>query len=70
MNEVRFKNDRDQRISNSHWQSMPRFAFAPDDSAMVVDRHVLPGIAVFAAWLALFGLAAVFISRRLERTGQ
>ena len=69
VNEVRYENDRDQRISRAHWDDMPRFAFQPAALASVAARHVWPGIGVFAAWLALLLAAAGVIAKRLERTG-
>jgi ABC-2 type transport system permease protein len=64
---VSFHNDRDQRISRSHWQETARFGYPPDTYGRVAARHVWPAFAVLAAWLVLLGALARLLAKRLER---
>lgn len=68
-NEVRFHDDRDQRVSREHWRTMPRFDFKPAALSAITERHVWPAIAVLGAWLLVLTLAAALLAARLERSG-
>ena len=69
-NEVRYHNDKDQRITKDHWRSMPRFDLKPAPLASVTARHVWPAIAVLAGWLVLLSLVATLLGARLERSAK
>jgi ABC-2 type transport system permease protein len=68
--EVRYKNDRDQRISHRHWQDLPRFAYQAPAFWQVVWDHVLPALAVLGFWLVLLASATILLAKRLEGTGR
>lgn len=68
--QVRYQNDRDQRISHQHWQDLPRFAFPPPNIADVLEKRVLPALLVLGSWLALIGLAVLMLTRKLGRPGR
>lgn len=70
VNEVRYENDRDQRISSSLWKDLPRFAYAPPTLASVIRTHVLPALALFGVWFLALAIAARAIARRLERSAR
>ena len=68
VNEVRYEGDRDQRVSSALWRDLPRFAYQAPATDTLLRRHVLPALALFAAWLAVLALGAAWAGRRLERT--
>ncbi len=68
--QVRYQNDRDQRISHRHWQDLPHFSFDPPDIRAVVAERVLPALATIGMWLALLALSMHYLGKRLERTGR
>jgi ABC-2 type transport system permease protein len=68
--QVRYKNDREQRISHRHWQDLPRFAYQSPDLEQVVTDHVIPALAVLGLWLVLLGAGMVQLAKRLEGTGR
>jgi ABC-2 type transport system permease protein len=68
--QVKYQNDRDQRISHMHWQDLPRFAFPPPDISLVLKRRVLPALVVLGSWFVLIGLAMLMLARRLEKAGR
>lgn len=68
--QVRFQNDRDQRISHAHWQKLPRFKLEDPSAASVRARHLWPALAIFAAWLAVLASITAWMATRIERTGQ
>lgn len=65
--EVRYHNDRDQRLSSEHWKSMPRFDYRPAPLDEQFERGVLPAALPLAAWTVLLAGAAVRVARRLDR---
>lgn len=69
-NQVRYQNDRDQRISHAHWQELPRFKLEDPPAESVRARHLWPALAVFAAWLAVLASVTAWMATRIERTGQ
>lgn len=64
--EVRYQNDRDQRVDRSHWQALPRFAYQPMSLPQTVKSHVLPALAVLAAWLVGLIVALRLLAAKLE----
>jgi len=67
VNQVRYQDDRDQRISKSFFQHLPRFRHEAIPLATIVERHVSPALAVFALWLTVLVGGAWWLARRLER---
>lgn len=65
--QVHYRNDKEQRISQRNWQSLPRFAPAPRPFADTLRGQVLPSLAVLAGWLAALMLALALLGKRLER---
>lgn len=65
--EVRFEDDRAQRISRDHWQHLPKFSYTPPDLRHMISTHVLPSLAILALWLVALASAAAWIGKRLER---
>lgn len=65
--QIRHADDRAQRLSQDHWQHLPRFRYAPPDPVAMMKRQVLPGLCVMAAWLAALALAGFWLGHRLER---
>lgn len=65
--EIRHEDDRAQRLSQDHWQHLPKFHYAPPDLDATIRSQVLPGLYVMAAWLGALTLAALWLGRRLER---
>lgn len=70
VHEVRYENDRDQRISSALWKDLPRFSYSPPSMASVIRAHVLPALALFGAWFLALAVAARLIARRLERSAR
>ena len=68
--EVRYKNDREQRISHRHWQELPRFAYQAPGVGQVVRDHVIPALAMLGFWLVLLASAMVLLAKRLEGAGR
>lgn len=68
--QVRYHNDRDQRISHEHWKQMPHFSFAETPLAAVASRALWPGIIIFLVWIGLLAMAAGLMAARLERSGR
>lgn len=64
---VRFENDRDQRISQTHWQSLPRFSFPPRDTAEAVRLHALPALSAMVLWLFLLVPFLPLVAWRMGR---
>jgi len=67
--EVRYENDREQRVGRHHWQETARFGYPPASFASVATRHVLPAGAVLAGWLLALIVAARFTAQKLGRSG-
>ena len=70
VHEVRYQNDRDQRISSALWKDLPRFAYSPPSFASVTQTHVLPALVLLGAWCLALAIAAHGIARRLERSAR
>lgn len=68
--QVRYKNDREQRISHRHWQKLPRFAYRTPGIWQVVRNHVIPALGMLGLCLALLALAMVLLAKRLEGAGR
>jgi len=68
--EVRYKNDREQRISHRHWQQLPRFAYQAPGLAHLVTEHVVPALTVLGFWLVLLSSAMVLLAKRMEGAGR
>ncbi|HEY8608470.1 MAG TPA: DUF3526 domain-containing protein [Noviherbaspirillum sp.] len=64
---VRLHNDRDQRISHTYWQSLPRFSFTPPDRDEVMRRHALPALSAILLWLILLVPVLPIVAWRLGR---
>jgi ABC-2 type transport system permease protein len=64
--QVRYHNDKEQRLGNDHWQAMPRFGYAPTSIEEQVARGVTPAVLPLAGWLLALSAAAVWVARRLE----
>ena len=65
--QVRFENDRAQRVSRSHWQHLPKFSPTRPNHRDLIHRHVLPGIGTLALWLGTLMIAVAWRGKRLER---
>lgn len=65
--QVHYHNDKEQRISRSNWQALPRFSPAPHRFGDTLRVHVLPSLAVLAGWLAVLAMALAMLGKRLER---
>lgn len=70
VSQIRYQNDRDQRISHAHWQQLPRFKLDDAPPESVRQRHLWPGLAIFAVWIGVLASIAALMAARLERTGQ
>ncbi|HEY4541001.1 MAG TPA: DUF3526 domain-containing protein [Noviherbaspirillum sp.] len=68
--EVRYQNDRDQRIDNRHWQTLPRFSYRPAPLEQIVKSRVLPALAVLATWLVGLVAALRLLAIKLERAAR
>lgn len=68
--EIKYENDRDQRVDREHWDHTPRFGYAAEPFGTVAARHAWPVFALLGGWLLALCLAARVIARRLERTGK
>ncbi|MFC0252748.1 ABC transporter permease [Massilia consociata] len=68
--EIRYQNDRDQRVGKHHWDDTPRFGYAPAPFAEVAPRHAWPAFALLGGWLAALAVSARWVAQRLERTGK
>ncbi len=66
VSQIRYKNDRDQRIGQQHWQELPRFAHVAPPVA--VGARVLPAAGLLGLWLAAMALLILPVSKRLERS--
>lgn len=66
--EVKYENDREQRISRDLWDDLPRFEYSRPDWSSLMQSHVLPGLGMLAAWLLGVVLVLRRIAGRLERT--
>lgn len=65
--QVRFENDRAQRVSRNHWQDLPKFSHQPLSPEYFIRKHVLPGIGILALWLFALALTLAWLGKRLER---
>lgn len=65
--EVRYENDRAQRLDRSHWQQLPKFSYAPPLQGDRIRAHVLPSLAILVLWLGGLIAAACRLGERLER---
>ncbi|HEX5343358.1 MAG TPA: DUF3526 domain-containing protein [Duganella sp.] len=65
--QVRYQNDRDQRISADFWRAMPRFAPSVADHDAIVRHSVAPSFALLNVWLCVLAVALWRTGRRLER---
>jgi len=65
--QVRYHNDKEQRIGQHNWQALPRFSPPAHPFAAILQAHVLPSLAVLAGWLAALLLAVMLLGKRLER---
>ena len=65
--QVRFENDRAQRVSRHHWQDLPKFSHQPLSLEYLITKHVLPGIGILALWLSALAITLVWLGKRLER---
>jgi ABC-2 type transport system permease protein len=65
--QVRYQNDRDQRISADFWRAMPHFAPSAVDHDAIVRRSVAPSFALLTVWLCVLAAALWRTGRRLER---
>ena len=57
--------DQRKRVDPSHWQEIPRFAFKPQTSDVLL-KAMLPGALILLVWLLVALLALDWRSRRLE----
>lgn len=69
-NEVRYENDRAQRVSRDHWQHLPRFHFEPVSAQKTYSTAVLPGLAMLGAWAGMLLLIAARTAKRITRAGK
>lgn len=65
--EVLYENDKAQRLSQDHWQHLPKFSYAPLNLHDAIMKHVSPGLGVLALWLCSLAIAVVWVGKRLER---
>jgi ABC-2 type transport system permease protein len=66
--EVRYHNDRDQRLDSAHWKRMPRFVDPLPTTAQSLAQGGGPAAAVLGGWLILLAGGALLVARRLERS--
>lgn len=67
--EIKYHNDRDQRLDSAHWKELPRFSWRPDGGESLIARALWPAAGVFGLWAALLAGGALLVGRRLERSG-
>ncbi|HEV2612949.1 MAG TPA: DUF3526 domain-containing protein [Noviherbaspirillum sp.] len=65
--EVRYENDRAQRVGKHHWQDLPRFNYIPPDRQQTISEHAIPGLAILLLWLGVLTTAVLWIGKRIER---
>lgn len=68
--EVRYQNDREQRVSRQNWQELPRFAYQAPGIGQVARSHVIPALGMLGLWIVLLASAMVLLAKRLEGTGR
>lgn len=68
VSQIRYHNDRDQRIDHGHWQKLPRFKLEDPPPESIRARHLWPSLAVLVAWIAVLLFLASRMAARIERS--